>query len=304
MELRRRRVRAHVPPASLPRPRHPWSIRPDEPALLVHLLADDLERLTTATTRELLITAAGPVTINERIYAPGDQLDAIRPQSGTMRSDAVGALGAVSLHLDRTEALGQLICRRSYLQRWPLVAWNLERTLGRLAAHTGPAHGRADGFSVSLVGTGIYRDARWAPSWHYPTLRMRPLADGTSGAFLSWKHPQNDMARTKRGERPADFLSLQRLSSALIGGELDEPKQVCRWLDVDWPTEPRNQFERLRAEARALTHLYGQALTALGQVAPGLAPQHVYSFGSIANHALHAAGVLAPLRKACDGADR
>jgi len=293
-----------VPAASPPGPRDPWFLRPDEPALLVHLLADAVDRVVTATTRELVITAAGPVTINERIFTPRHQLDAIRAQAGTVQSEAVGALGVQALRVDQLEALGRLICRRSYLQRWPLVAWNLEWTLGRLAAHSGPAHGRADGFSVSLAGTGIHKDARWAPSWHYPTLRMRPLADGTSGAFLSWKHPQNAIAYTKRGERAADFLSLQRLSSAMIGGELDEREQACRWFDVDWPTEPQEQLERLRAEARALTHLYGQALTALGQTAPGLAPQQVYSFGSIANHALHAAGVLAPLRKAHHGADR
>ncbi|HLM21088.1 MAG TPA: hypothetical protein VK390_06130, partial [Propionibacteriaceae bacterium] len=87
------------------------------------------------------------------------------------------------------------------------------------------------------------------------------------------------------------------------GGELDESEQACRWFGVDWPAESVEGLERLRAEARALTHLYGHALTELGRVAPGLAPQRVHSFGSIANHALHAAGVRPPLRKARDGSD-
>src|SRR5215211_5617641 len=122
MELHRRRVRAHVPPASPPSRRDPWSLRPDEPALLVHVLADDVDQVAAATTRELVITATGPVTISERIFTPTDKLDAIPAQAGTVQSDAAGALGGEALSVDRIEALGQLICRRSYLQRWPLVA--------------------------------------------------------------------------------------------------------------------------------------------------------------------------------------
>lgn len=303
IELRRRRVRAHVPPGPPAGSRPWWEPRQDQEALLVHVLADQRDRLAIAASRELIGTTSGLLTISERIYAAADLVDRLREYTRGLTPDVPAAL-ATALRADGVEVLGRLVCRRSYSQRWPLVTWNPEWTLGRLAAHTGPAHGRRDGFSVGLAGTGVHVHGRWAPSWHYPTLLMRPAGGGAPGAFLSWKPPRNQEARTRRPDQRPDFLSLQMLTSAMVGGDLDEPGQACQWLGLDWPTQQVDAVSRLRAETRALGNLYERTISALTQVAPGLHPRHVRSFGSLADHALRAAGVTAPLGKCGDGADR
>lgn len=301
--LQRRRVRGHVPPGPPPTPRPSWEPRPDEHALLLHVLADDRDQLTVASTRELVRTGSGLVTISERLFTPGDLVVDVRGRLAGALPDVPPGLAIDPLRVDDTETLGPLVCRRSYSQRWPVVMWDLAWTLGRLAAHTGRAFGRRDGFSVSLAGTGTSVDGRWAPSWHYPTLMMNPRSGGSPGAFFHWKQPANITARTSRTAH-ADFLSLQLLTSAVAGADFDDPAQACAWFDIAWPTHFPELLARVRAETRALAALYDATLRALIEVAPGLHPRDVWSFGSLAHHALTTAGVRPPLAKITDGPDQ
>jgi len=294
-----RRVRAHVPAGPPPTVRSRHVPRPGDEALLLHVAADERDRLTLATARELVATAPGQVTISERLFARTSLLDGLQLTSFGLRPDVLAGLDLEPLRADSEVALGQLVCRRSYQQRWPLVGWDLGWVLGRLAAHAGPARGGRDGFSVRLCGTGVTGDGAWAPSWHYPSLVINPRSGGQAGAFFSWVPPRNVEARARRSRR-ADFIDLQILASALAGGDLDDAEQACSWFGVPWPSADADPVAALRDEARALAALYGKLLDGLAQVAPGLAPRDVWTFGSVTEHVLAQAQVLAPLGKVDD----
>lgn len=300
-ELRRRRVRGHAiaqPPA---RAAGLWMPRPDDAALLLHVGADARDCLAVATVRELVATSRGQLTISERLFTPAADLDDLRAVARGTRPDVAAGLDLEPVRIDSDITLGQLVCRRSYTQRWPVVGWHLDWTLGRLTVYAGRAGGGRDGFSVGLGGTGTYRDGVWVPSWHYPRLTMTPRSGGQPGAFLGWVPPRDPTAWTTRRAVPADFLDLQVLASAVAGTDVDDPAQACDLFAVTWPGQLDEPVDRLRAEAAALAHLYGAVIGALVSVAPALAPRDVWSFGSIATHLLTAAGVVAPLGKAAHG---
>jgi hypothetical protein len=267
----------------------------DAPALLVHVHADMRDRLAVATTRELASTGIGTLTIGERLFTRALALGEVRAATVGMVPDVPAGLDVKPIPVGPVDDLGKLITRRSYRSRWPVVGWDLPWTLGRLAAHTGRAVGRDGGFSIALAGTGILVDERWAPSWDHPRLTITARFGGQSGAFFSWTAPKLDKYE---GKRPADFLDLRVLASALAGVDLDDTAQACSWFGVLWPAATCDAIADLRAEAAALAQLYAVLLEALAQVAPGMAPRDVWSFGSIAGHLLDGAGIQAPLRKA------
>jgi hypothetical protein len=295
--LRRRQVRGHVPSGPPPKPSPWWTPTQDATALLLHAFADNRDKLTLATSRELLITKAGLLTIGERLFAPAERLAELHGACGGLQPDVRRGLDVFPIRIDAVDELGKLITRRSYRSRWPVVGWDLPWSVGRLTAHCGPARGHRDGFSLALHGTGIYVADRWAPSWDHPRLTITAQGGGGGGAFYRWMAPKDRGARY-RGDVPADFLDLQVLASALAGSDLDESAQACHWFSVPWPSTHTDPVAQLRAEAGALSQLYAALLDALVQVAPGLAPRDVYSFGSIATHILRTAGVVSPLRKA------
>lgn len=294
-DFARLRVRAHIPVGATRRARESWTLERDAPALLVHVRADKRDRLTLATSRELAATGIGTLTIGERLFAPASALGEVRAATFGMVPDVPAGLDVNPIRVGPVDDLGKLITRRSYRSRWPIVGWDLAWTLGRLAAHTGRAVGRDGGFSIALAGTGILVGDRWAPSWDHPRLTIIARAGGRSGAFFSWTAPKLD---PYKGKRPADFLDLRVLASALAGVDLDDPAQACTWFGVLWPAATGVEIVDLRAEAAALAHLYAVLLEALAQVAPGMAPRDVWSFGSIASHLLDHAGIQSPLRKA------
>jgi hypothetical protein len=315
-------VRAHVPPPEQdPTGRRPGSraqysrARSGDAALVIHVLADDRDELLIATAREVELTATGPVTISERLYAPPEDVEALRAEVAGCWPDVEPGLGASPLTVEPVEMLGQLICKRGYRQRWPQVGYDLAWVLGRLAVHTGrsrsrrrgrtgqPAPAAADGFSIRLAGTGVHKPSDgWVSSWDYPTLIARPHGVGRPGAFFSWSPPKDKGART-RVDRDAVFLSLGELASAVIGADISGPADACAAFNLPWPFGELALVERLRAEAAAVVSLHARLVAALGQVAPGMRPSDARTFGSIATDGLTRAHIVPPLEKASEVPD-
>lgn len=297
--LSRLRVRCHVPVGNAPAPRRAaWRPRPGDPALLLHVLADEQDRAVLATSREVIYSAAGAITVGERIFAVADHVEEFAPPVAGERPDVPAGLGTGPLEVGDLETLGRLITNRSYRQRWPLVGADLPWVLGRLAAYTGPALGGRNGLSIAPAGTGITNsEGQWVQSWNHPRLIAVSHGAGINGAHLRWGSVKNPEART-RIRRQARFVDLLILAGALCGAELESPAQGARVFGVDWPTGITDLVARLRAEAGALARLYGALLSALAEAAPGLHPADTYSFGSVATHILRRGNVHAPLSKA------
>lgn len=297
-DLARLRVRGYVPSGPASKPRALWTPELDVPALLVHVRADERDRLSVATSRELIWGGTGLATVGEQLFTTEPLLPELLAHSADLRPDVSPGLDVYPVRARSVDELGKLISRRSYRSRWPVVGWDLPWTLGRLAGYTGRAHGRDGGFSIALFGTGIHVDRRWANSFDHARLKITAQGGGRSGALFQWGVPVDKAARY-RGKARADFLDLRVLTSALSGSDLDDPAQACAWFDVPYPTrEGPDPVAGVRAEAAALVGLYGAVMGALVAAAPGLAARDVWSFGSIGEHLLDQAGVSSPLRKA------
>lgn len=299
--LRRLRVRGHVPAVTgKARPPSP-APRQGDAALLIHVVAEERDRVVLATAREVMLTDHGAVTTRERLFAALDRLDDLREQVAGVYPDVPPGLGVEPLRVDEIDVLGRLLANRGYRQRWPLVGFDLPWVVGRLTASAGH---RGDRFSLSLLGCGAVGAAgQWVHSWHRPRLTVVPLGSGMAGAFLGWTHPKDPEDRY-RGRRRATFVDLELLAGALSGGAGGDAAEAAGIFGVPWPTEMANALTRPRGEAKALVELYGRLVWALADVAPGLHPRDCWSFGSIATHLLRDAGVRAPLDKVGDLTDR
>ena len=297
------RERAHVPPKAPPTATpSTWTLEPDGPMLLLHVIADERERLLIATARELSATPNGwLVTTSERLFSEDPTL----LDAGSWGRPAVDVgLGGQPLTVESLAALGKLISRRSHRSGWPVFGSDLGWLFGRLAAHTGRARGRSGWLSLGLPGTGFVTDGQWANWDDHPRLLMKSHGVGQSGVFVQWGAtvvPQGGRFRAP------PFVDLLVLASALVGGEVDDLAQAAASCGLHWPTpEPTGDqvtdlVKQLRTEAAMLTVLYGVLLGRLIDVAPGLAPHKVFSFGSVATHLLTCAGVTAPLHGASAG---
>jgi hypothetical protein len=189
--LVRTRVRAYVQREEEFTPRRAEYPRPDDRALLVHALADDLDRRAGVTTREL----SGYVGIDEGLYASGDRLADLMAYAADKQPDVPEGIGA-RLEARSIDCLGPLITRRFYRARIPLVAWDMGWTLGRLAAHTGRLAGSADGFSLSLVGCGVFNaEGRWKDSKFHPRYELTPQGVGQVGVFVSCGIPSEEFLK-------------------------------------------------------------------------------------------------------------
>jgi hypothetical protein len=176
----RTRLRAYVPRVEDHVPRRAEYLRPHDRALIAHVLADDRERRTLATTREL----SGYVAMDEVLYVSKNRLADLRTYATDRRPDVPAGIGA-TLQARVFEHLGPLITRRFYRARIPLVVWDMGWTLGRLAAHTGRLKDSSDGFSVTLVGCGMVNAAgRWRDSQYHPRYELRPQGVGQLGVFV------------------------------------------------------------------------------------------------------------------------
>jgi hypothetical protein len=87
--------------------------------------------------------------------------------------------------------------------------------------------------------------------------------------------------------RPVD---LQVLASAVAGDVLASPGRACELFGIPWP-ERVGDPDRLRAEAGSLVQLYRVLVAELDRLAPGLAPDRVFSTGSLVTWAFERARV-------------
>ena len=273
----RTRVHAYVPGGqgrTLRRAEHP-SLH--DRALVLHVEADKRDRLALSTTREL----AGYTSLDEVLYAPEGAVSHLRVYGVGRRPDV--PLGVLAqLEPRPIEKLGPLITDRFYgAPRIPLVAWDLPWTLGRITGHVGPLRGSADGFSTTLLGCGVRRDdGRWVDSWLSPRFRLSPQGSAQLGCFISCGVPFDKASRYlgRRRLRPVD---LQVLSSALAGTEFSSARQACELYRIPWPGPGGDATDRFRAETGALVQLYRFLVAELDDVAPGLAPDRVWSTGGL-----------------------
>ena len=291
------RVRGHVPAtgrnAETDRRAARHRPRAGDVALLIHVAADDQDRLLIATACEVMLTDTGAIPVGERIYAPPTRLNAIREQADGLRPVVPPGCGSRPISVQDVAALGTRIASLSYKQRWPIVGDNLRWALGRLSASAGP-NKKWDGFSLSLAGCGaIGKTGDYRHSWYKPRLIV-PFA---GGGIFDWTHPYEKEDRY-RGKKRARFVDLGTAANAVSGSEFDCPESAAGYFDVGWPEPQDGVLAQLRAEAKALIDLYGRLTWELADAAPGLPLAECYSFGSIATHLLDKAGVQAPLRKA------
>jgi hypothetical protein len=199
-------------------------------ALVVHVVADEHDRLRVAFARELLDGTAH----HEYLALPFDVIDVERSTAvewaRSHRPDVpVGIPGELAVL--SVEELGQLICLRCYRANVALVAWDLPWTLGRLAAYTGRA--RNGGFTIALYGTGVYKDGEWRDSFKYPRLVVTPRDASQSGAFLQWGRTVLEGCRPK-AERHR-FIDLKVLAEASHGGEVRALVDAIALLDENRP---------------------------------------------------------------------
>ena len=315
--LSRLRVRAHIEATSPlgERPAGKYRPRSGDPALLVHVLADEREQSVAAVTFEVLLTSEGAVPIRERWFAPAERRRAVQAAIEGRLPDVLPGLAAAAIHVEDIGELGRSVCNRGYSRerqpRWPISGWDQKWQMGRLAVHTGRARAqrravgggparRSDGFSIVLAGclgeTVSENGHSYRREDFYPRLTAKATGPGHQGAFLGWVPPRRS-AGQYRGAKPAMFVDLQLLAGALTGGDIDDPAQVCHLFGVDWPGDVSDPVRCLRAQARALVDLYGRLVWALDAAAPGLSPAKAWSFGSLTTHALRTAKVQPPLSK-------
>jgi hypothetical protein len=288
------RVRAHLEPSSK-QDNGPGSAAANRRVLLVHVLADERDRLRLAIARELL----EGVTVDERVFER-DRLDVgeheqLESVVSTLRPDVPPGV-AGDFVLAEVGALGKLVDRRCRLRCVPFVAFDVAWTLGSLTAHCGKSAN--DAISVCLEGCGaLGKDGSWADSFDQARIRLRSRGAGQQGAFVSWGAPSNPVS-WNRSKRQPSVVDLQLLASALRGGEVETAEDACTVFEIPWPTAERDIVAQLRAEAAALAELYRVLVAALAVRAPGLAPSKVWSTGSLASHGLREADVERPWKKA------
>lgn len=276
-ELRRLRVRAHLdgPTEAPERP----DAKPSRRAVVLH----------RAGSFAVMVELDAGHVIGEGVFALAGDVDALRTWACGRRSAAPAGLGAGRLVVGDAVALSKRIENRSHRVGVPLCGWDLAPMFAGLAEHVGKARG--DGFSLALQGLrftgddGVERD-----DVDRGRVRLRPRGPLDAGAFASWTVPR-DRAGSDRPRPPRPFVDLRQLVAALAGGDSEDAQNACRWFGIEWPAGITDQRERVRAETAALAKLYIAALAELAELAPGLAPERVWSGGSLAGHLFARAGV-------------
>lgn len=280
-------VRLRVRGAPLPREQSdPRSARTPRRAVLLHVSADESERLERAVAVELLDNQPVEVLVGLRC-APSEQ-----QRSWALRRslEIIGA-SITGPTISEVGTIGRRIAQRCGKNGAGLVGFDLGWTFGRIAGDVRRARSGV-GMSVGLLGTGwSHRHTRrWLDS-HYSGYRLRIEDRGDSGgAFVTWIPPQ----RRKGRQRHGPFVDLAVLGPAL-GADAREPASLAKSYGIAWP-DRSDALDQLLDEALVLATCYRLMLAELGEVAPGLAPQECWSAGSIVTHAFGSACVRDPAK--------
>lgn len=265
-----------------PIPRHtrpaPTPHGPPRRVVLVRTHADANERVVRVVAVELVDDEVTGILV-----APGSA-DTVAPTWREHRS--VPAAPGITLDPEilSIEQIGHRITRRCGTKGVALLAFDLCWSVGRLAVHVRAAKG--GGVSVALAGGGWHHrtTGRWMDSDFRPRLRL-------DGRFASWIAPRRRRSKRARG---GPIIDLQVLGAAL-GCNATSAEDLARSLGVTWPSEDQANLDLLLDEALALVACYRQLLADVAEVAPGLAPEDVWSAGSLATYSVRRAHVQAPL---------
>jgi hypothetical protein len=279
------RLRVRAAPEPRPAGTKPKSGPPSRRGVLLHVHADDDERIVYAIASELL--DGSPVAI---VIVPSVE-DANIAESWAMTRTMTMPAGVVVPAIVTAAQLGRFIARRCWDRRAGLDAFDLPWTLGRLAADVRRA--KNGGLSVALAGCGWPNglSGRWMDSHFRPRLRVAARGGEDGGAFLSYIPPRQRRKTRRRLGGP--FVDMKILGDAL-GADASSPKALARSYGLAWPGRSV-ALDQLLDESLALVECYRLMLFELYEVAPGLAPERCWSAGSIITHALQQAGVRPPV---------
>ncbi|MGO9334793.1 MAG: hypothetical protein ACLQCU_12225 [Acidimicrobiales bacterium] len=279
-DLVRLRLRAGILSRPVQEPPSQKRTKPSRRAILIHVHADENERIVNAAAVETLDGVPVLIIVGVADGAAVANAEAWALTRGTQTANALAPIGVVGL-----DQLGRFVAKKCGTKRAALVAFDPPWTLGRLAAHVRKA--RSGGLSVGLVGCGWLnrQSGRWQDSDYYSRIGMISRGGEDAGAFCRWIPSR----KRQKSDRGGSFVGLNVLGGAL-GYDAESPWSLATSAGVVWP-ERDSPLDQLVDEALALVACYRRLVADLAEAAPGLQPQACWSAGSFIVHGLKQAGV-------------
>jgi hypothetical protein len=278
-DLVRLRVRAGI----VPRPVQEPPAKPSKPSrrtVLVHVRADENERLVSAVAVEALDGV--PVLVVAGVSDKAVRADA---EAWAIKRNTGAKSGMAPVGIASHDKLGRFVAKKCGTKRASFVAFETPWTLGRLCADVRKA--RSGGMSVCLVGCGWpnRQSGQWQDSDFYSRVGIVSRGGEDAGAFCRWIPSR----KRRKADRGGPFVGLNVLGGAL-GYDAESPQTLATSAGIAWP-ERDNPLDQLVDEALALVKCYRRLVADLAEATPGLSPQACWSAGSIIVHGLKQAGV-------------
>jgi hypothetical protein len=276
-DLVRLRVRAGI----VPRPVQEPPAKPSKPSrrtILIHVRADENERVTSAGAVETLDLVPVKIVVGLPEAARADAETWMRQRTGHFEH-GLAPIGVVSI-----EQLDRFVAKKCGTKRATLIAFDPPWTIGRLCGDARKA--RSGGLSICLVGCGWHnrQSGRWQDSDFYSRIGVVSRGGEDAGAFCRWIPSR----KRRKADRGGPFVGLNVLGGAL-GYDAESPQTLATSAGIAWP-ERDNPLDQLVDEALALVKCYRRLVADLAEAAPGLSPQACWSAGSIIVHGLKQAG--------------